>query len=58
MSRVSVTYQPKDMFFNNGIVNLYRFLKEQDLEIEMSLDNSSLELKIDEKKQINSILRY
>ena len=50
MSRTSVTYQPKDMFFNNGIVNLYRFLKEQDLEIEMSLDNSSLELKIDEKK--------
>ena len=50
MSRASVTYQPKDMFFNNGIVNLYRFLKEQDLEIEMSLDNSSLELKIDEKK--------
>jgi hypothetical protein len=50
MSRASVTYQPKDMFFNNGIVNLYRFLKEQDLEIEMSLDNSSLELKMDEKK--------
>jgi hypothetical protein len=50
VSRASVTYQPKDMFFNNGIVNLYRFLKEQDLEIEMSLDNSSLELKMDEKK--------
>ena len=43
-------YQPKDMIFNNGIVNLYRFLEEKDLDIEIELINSSLTLKMDSQK--------
>jgi len=43
-------YQPKDMIFNNGIVNLYRFLEEKDLDIEIELLNSSLILKMDSQK--------
>jgi len=48
---MSKQYQPKDMFFNNGIVNLYRFLEEKNLEIEkIELDSSSLVLSINSSK--------
>jgi len=43
-------YQPKDMLFNNGIVNLYRFLEERKLDIEMKFNSSSLVLSMDEEK--------
>ncbi len=43
-------YQPRDMLFNNGIVNLYRFLQDRDFELDMSLENSFLELKMDSQK--------
>ena len=43
-------YQPKDMLFNNGIVNLYQFLEERKLDIEMKFNSSSLVLSMDEEK--------
>ncbi len=43
-------YQPKDMLFNNGIVNLYRFLEERDLDINMELNHSSFVLSMSEEK--------
>jgi len=43
-------YQPKDMIFNNGIVNLYQFLQDNDLDIEIELLNASLTLKIESQK--------
>lgn len=43
-------YQPKDMIFNNGIVNLYRFLEDKDLDIQLELNPSSLVLTMDTKK--------
>ena len=43
-------YQPKDMFFNNGIVNLYRFLEESDFDIKIEFNSSSLVLSMDEEK--------
>ena len=48
---MKLIYQPKDMLFNNGIVNLYRFLKEKNIEdIELDLSSSSLVLNIEEDK--------
>jgi len=41
----------KDVFFNNGIVNLYHFLKERDFEFEYELNQNELILKIDAQKQ-------
>jgi hypothetical protein len=41
----------KDVFFNNGIVNLYQFLKERDFEFEYELNQNELILKIDSQKQ-------
>jgi hypothetical protein len=43
-------YQPKDMFFNNGIVNLYQFLEDKNLEIEIEFNSSSLVLGMDVQK--------
>ena len=43
-------YQPKDMLFNNGIVNLYRFLEDKSLDIEIEFNSSSLILKMDKEK--------
>ena len=43
-------YQPKDMLFNNGIVNLYRFLEYKSLDIEIEFNSSSLILKMDKEK--------
>ncbi|QKF77958.1 hypothetical protein [Arcobacter defluvii] len=41
----------KDVFFNNGIANLYHFLKERDFEFEYELNQNELILKIDSQKQ-------
>lgn len=41
----------KDVFFNNGIVNLYQFLKERDFELEYELNQNELVLKIDLQKE-------
>ncbi|MCD6191825.1 MAG: hypothetical protein J7K14_09865 [Sulfurimonas sp.] len=43
-------YQPKDMIFNNGMVNLYRFLEDKGLDIEIEFNSSSLLLSMDEQK--------
>ena len=44
-------FSSKDVFFNNGIVNLYQFLKERDFEFEYELNQNELVLKIDAQKQ-------
>jgi hypothetical protein len=44
-------FSSKDVFFNNGIVNLYQFLKERDFEFEYDLNQNELILKIDSQKQ-------
>jgi hypothetical protein len=43
-------FQSKDLFFNNGIVNLYHFLQNKDFDVEVNLTNSFLELKMDKEK--------
>ncbi len=47
---MELKYQPKDMLFNNGIVNLYQFLKEKELDIIIEFNSSSLVLSIDKKR--------
>ncbi|WP_152018404.1 hypothetical protein [Aliarcobacter butzleri] len=44
-------FSSKDVFFNNGIANLYHFLKERDFEFEYELNQNELILKIDSQKQ-------
>jgi hypothetical protein len=43
-------YQPKDMIFNNGIVNLYRFLEDRNLDIKIEFNRSSFVLSMNEEK--------
>ncbi len=51
MELITKIYQPKDMLFNNGIVNLYQFLEIKNLnDIEFDLNISSLVLKIEKEK--------
>ncbi|MGM0518870.1 MAG: hypothetical protein ACQERD_04410 [Campylobacterota bacterium] len=40
----------KDVFFNNGIVNLYRFLKENNFDIELEFQSDYLKLKYKNEK--------
>lgn len=42
---ISKKFIVKDVFFNNGIVNLYQFLQENDFDIEISFEKNHLELK-------------
>jgi len=49
--KLTKKYQPKDMIFNNGIVNLYRFLEEKSFDIELELSHSSLLLKLDKERE-------
>jgi len=53
-------FYPKDIFFNNGIVNLYEYLTQKNIEIlQEDLANNSLKLKFnksDEIKIFNSII--
>lgn len=44
-------FSSKDVFFNNGIVNLYQFLKEKNFELEYELNQNELILKIDLQTQ-------
>lgn len=44
-------FSSKDVFFNNGIVNLYQFLKERDFEFEYELNQNEFILKIDSQKE-------
>jgi len=44
-------FSAKDVFFNNGIVNLYQFLKEKNFELEYELNQNELILKIDSQKE-------
>lgn len=46
----SIKFSAKDMFFNNGIVNLYQFLQVKSFDIEINFDDSGLELKMDSQK--------
>ncbi|WP_418178709.1 hypothetical protein ACNSOO_06285 [Aliarcobacter lanthieri] len=41
----------KDMLFNNGIVNLYQFLREKNFELEYKLTQNELILKINSQNQ-------
>ncbi|RBQ25781.1 hypothetical protein [Arcobacter sp. CECT 9188] len=41
----------KDMLFNNGIVNLYQFLKESNFELEYELNQNQLILKFNSQKE-------
>ncbi len=43
-------YKIKDVIFNNGIVNLYRFLQDRDYGLKFELKNSSFILEIDKTK--------
>ncbi|MGE4444858.1 MAG: hypothetical protein AB7E37_07825 [Candidatus Altimarinota bacterium] len=43
-------FSSKDVFFNNGIVNLYQFLKEKNFEFKYELNQNELILKIDSQK--------
>lgn len=44
-------FSSKDVFFNNGLVNLYQFLKERNFELEVELNQNELVLKIDSQTQ-------
>ena len=46
MELISKKFLAKDMLFNNGIVNLYRFLENRDFDLDIEFNNLSLELKI------------
>jgi hypothetical protein len=41
---------PKNFIYNNGIVNLYQFLKDKDFDIETNFNNNFLELKMEKNK--------
>ncbi|NOZ90935.1 MAG: hypothetical protein GXO60_06595 [Epsilonproteobacteria bacterium] len=50
MDEFIVKYTTKDVIFNNGIINLYKFLRDRDYDLELELNSSSLVLKMDSKK--------
>ncbi len=43
-------FYTKDVFFNNGLVNLYQFLESRGFNIEVEISENALEMKIDKKK--------
>ena len=47
----------KDVFFNNGIINLYQFLKENDFDIKLEFQKNYLELKYEDEKVYFDILK-
>lgn len=47
---MQIIYKHKDMIFNNGIVNLYHFLQNKNLDIDVELDTSFLSLKMNDEK--------
>ena len=48
MGEIRKRFQSKDIFFNNGIVNLYSFLKKNDFDCNVELNSSFCELCFDE----------
>jgi len=44
-------FTAKDVFYNNGIVNLYQFLKGKDFEIDFQLNQNDLVLQVASEKQ-------
>ena len=50
MELITKKYYPKDMIWNNGIVNLYRFLEERELDIDIEFNSSALVLSMDKEK--------
>lgn len=46
----------KDVFFNNGLINLYQFLQEYAFDIDIKLEKSFLELKYKDEKIFFEIL--
>ena len=48
---ITKKFPSKDVLFNNGIVNFYKFLEESELELEKELNAYNLILKIDEDKE-------
>jgi len=48
---VKKRFVPKDVFYNNGIVNLYQFLIENSFELEYELNQNELILTIDSQKE-------
>ena len=50
MELITKKYEPKDMIWNNGIVNLYHFLEDKELDIKVELSSSSLILSLDKEK--------
>lgn len=49
---ISKKFIVKDVFFNNGIVNLYQFLKENDFDIEIEILENTLILNIKNEENI------
>ena len=48
--QLSKKFHSKDVFFNNGIVNLYRFLEDKNFDIKVELHHSYLLLDMDKDK--------
>jgi hypothetical protein len=44
-------FKPRDVFYNNGIVNLQQFLKERTFDVEVEFHQNELILKIDSQQQ-------
>lgn len=45
---IEKVFTSKDVFYNNGIVNLYQFLKDKELNIKYRFENNSLMIQYDE----------
>ena len=43
-------FYTKDVFFNNGLVNLYQFLESKNFDVDVELSENVLELKIDKNR--------
>jgi len=52
LSKLTVTYKPKEPFFNNGIVNLYMFLENnhEDIDLKYSLEDNLFKLEMEERE--------
>lgn len=53
---ISKKFIPKDVFFNNGIINLYQFLEENSFEVEVEFQCNSFEIKYKDEKVYFEIL--
>jgi hypothetical protein len=50
-SKITKEFKVKDVFYNNGIVNLYQFLQDKNFELEYALNQDQLILKLDSQKE-------